>query len=103
VDAGRLLVANVPRGTPAFESGVNPEDEIIAIDDFRVAADQLDKRLESYKPGDKVTLLVARREELKRLPVTLGAEPADRWNLVVRPDAAPEQRAHLAQWLGGNR
>src|SRR6185503_19711072 len=95
VDAGRLLVANVPRGTPAFESGVNPEDEIIAIDDFRVAADQLDKRLESYRPGDKVTLLVARREELKRLPVTLGAEPADRWNLVVRPDAAPEQRAHL--------
>jgi predicted metalloprotease with PDZ domain len=103
VDAGRLLVANVPRGTPAFESGVNPEDEIIAIDDFRVAADQLDKRLESYKPGDKVTLLVARREELKRLPVTLGAEPSDRWNLIVRPDAAPEQRAHLAQWLGGNR
>ena len=103
VDAGRLIVANVPRGTPAFESGVNPEDEILAIDDFRVTADQLDKRLESYKPGDKVTLLIARREELKRLPVTLGAEPVDRWNLVVRPDAAPEQRAHLAQWLGGNR
>jgi len=103
VDAGRLIVANVPRGTPAFDAGVNPEDEIVAIDDFRVAADQLDKRLESYKPGDKVTLLVARREELKRLPVTLGAEPADRWNLVVRPEATPEQRAHLGQWLGGNR
>ena len=54
VDAGRLIVANVPRGTPAFDAGVNPEDEIVAIDDFRVAADQLDKRLESYKPGDKV-------------------------------------------------
>ena len=50
-----------------------------------------------------MTLLVGRREELKRLTVTLGAEPADRWNLVVRPEATPEQRAHLGQWLGGNR
>ena len=103
VDAGRLIVENVPRGTPAFDAGVNPGDEIVAIDDFRVAADQLDKRLESYKPGDKVTLLVARRDELKRLQVTLGAEPADRWTLAVRPEATPEQRAHLGQWLGGNR
>ncbi len=100
VDAGRLIVANVPRATPAFDAGVNPEDEILAIDDFRVAADQLEKRLESYKPGDKITLLVARREELKRLPVTLGTEPVDRWNLVVRSDATPEQRAHLGRWLG---
>ena len=99
IDAGRLLVENVPRGTPAIDAGLNPGDEIVAIDDFRVLPDQLDKRLESYKPGQKVTLLVARREELKRLSVTLGEESPDRWTLGQRRDASPEQRARLGAWL----
>ena len=42
---------------------------------------------------------LARREELKRLNVTLGMEPSDRWTLSVRPNASPAQQAHLAAWL----
>jgi predicted metalloprotease with PDZ domain len=99
IDAGRLLVENVPRGTPALDGGLNPGDEIVSIDDFRVLPDQLDKRLESYKPGQTVTVLVARREELKRLTVTLGEEPPDRWTLGQRPNATAEQRARLSAWL----
>jgi predicted metalloprotease with PDZ domain len=101
IDAGRLVVENVPRGTPAFDAGVNPDDEILAIDDFRVAPEKekLDERLEAFRPGQKVTLVIARREELKRLNVTLGREPPDRWTLTVRPDRTPEQQAHLASWL----
>ena len=90
------MIENVPRGTPALEAGVNPGDEILAIDDYRVLADKLDERLQSYSPGQKVTLLIARRDELKRVSVTLGQEPADRWTLIIRPGATPEQRAHLA-------
>ena len=98
-DAGRLTIAKVPRGTPAFDAGLNPEDEILAIDDFRVTADRLDQRLESYRPGQKVSLLIARQEELKRIEVTLGFAPPDEWTLAVRPGATPEQRARLAAWL----
>jgi predicted metalloprotease with PDZ domain len=78
---------------------LNPGDEILAIDDFRVPADKLDERLQSYRAGQKVILLVARREELKRLNVTLGLEPANRWTLSVKPNATPPQQAHLAAWL----
>jgi predicted metalloprotease with PDZ domain len=99
IDGGRLVVENVPRGTPALDAGVNPGDEILAIDGFRVPADKLDERLQSYRPGQTVTLLVARREELKRLTVTLGLEPANRWTLTVKPNATPAQQAHLAAWL----
>ena len=69
------------------------------IDDYRVLADKLDERLQSYSPGQKVTLLIARRDELKRVSVTLGQEPADRWTLSIRPGATPEQRAHLASLI----
>src|SRR5207249_2876180 len=27
IDAGRILIENVPRGTPAYDAGVNPGDE----------------------------------------------------------------------------
>ncbi len=102
IEAGRLMVENVPRGTPAHAAGVNPGDEILAIDDFRVLPENLAARLAAYRPGRKIVLLVARRDELKRLDVTLGEEPADRWTLRVRPDVSAEQRARLASWSKGS-
>jgi predicted metalloprotease with PDZ domain len=98
-DGGRLIVDNVPRGTPAYDAGLNAGDEIVAIDDFRVLPEKFAERLQSYAPGQNVTLLVARREELKRLPITLAAEPANAWQLAPRQNATPAQRAHLEAWL----
>jgi predicted metalloprotease with PDZ domain len=97
---GRLVVTRVPRGTPAFAAGLSVEDEILGIGDFRVRADQLAARLEYYKPGDTVSILVARREQLKRFDVTLGEEP-QRWQLEVRPDATEAQKKNLQEWTRG--
>ncbi len=77
VDNGRLVIRSVPRETPADESGLSAEDEIVGIGDFRVRPDQLAARLENYKPGDKVSILVSRREQLLRFEVTLGARTAE--------------------------
>ena len=97
-DSGGLVVTEVPRGTPAFEAGVNVQDELLAIDDFRVRAGDLDRRLESYRPGRQVALLIARRDELKRLALTLGSKPDDRWRLETLPDATESQTAHRRGW-----
>jgi predicted metalloprotease with PDZ domain len=100
-DDGRLVVSQVRRETPAFAAGLNVDDEILAIDDFRVRADQLPARLDQYRPGDRVSVLVARREQLLRLPVTLGAEPARAWRLEMDPGITDAQRTRLLQWLNG--
>lgn len=99
-DNGRLIVSQVRRGTPVHDAGLNVDDEILAVDDVRVRADGLNARLEQYKPGDTVTMLVARRDRVTRLPVTLGAEPGRAWRLEVAPDATEEQKQRLEQWLG---
>lgn len=96
---GRLLVTEVRRGTPAHDAGLTPDDELLAIDDFRIPPDRLAERLRSYRPGDPVTLLVARRERLLRLDVRLGEDPGEGWRLQVDPAATPEQRARLEAWL----
>jgi predicted metalloprotease with PDZ domain len=96
---GRLLVSQVRRGTPAHEAGLNVDDEIIAIDDYRVRADRLEDRLEQYAPGNKVSFLVARREHLVRIPVTLGTEPLKTWRLRIAPTPSEAQQHQLAVWL----
>jgi predicted metalloprotease with PDZ domain len=97
-DGGRLVVSEVRRETPAYVAGLNVDDEILAINGFRVRTDQLAGRMDQYKPGDKATLLIARRDQVLTLEATFGAEPARRWRLEVNPDAtsAEEQRR---RWL----
>jgi len=98
-DAGRLLVSQVRRGTPAYDAGFNVDDEILAIDDFRVRADRFDNRLQQYTPGDAVTVLVARREQLLRLPVSFGAEPPREWRLELNPAADEAAQQRRTRWL----
>ena len=99
VDNGRLLVSRVLRATPAFDAGLNVDDEILAIGDYRVRADQLSARLDNYRPGDLVSLLVARRDALMRLNLTLGEAPGT-WQLELKTDATAAQKHHLDDWLG---
>lgn len=95
VQSGRLVVTVVKRETPAYEAGVNVGDEILAIGDYRVPPDGLEARLKNYRPGEKATLLVARRERLTRLPVTFGEKIKGRWKLEPLSTATDEQKAHL--------
>lgn len=99
-EAGRLVVTQVRRDTPGAAAGLNVDDEILAIGDFRVRAEQWERRLEQYPPTTRASLLVARRDQLMRIDVTFGQEPGNAWRLQVRPNATPAQQAARASWLG---
>jgi len=99
--SGRLVVTQVKRETPAFAAGLNAEDEILAINDYRVMPDKLDDRLKQYPPGTKLELLVARREKLLKLAVTTGKKPGDSWALEVDPEASDEAKARFTGLLKG--
>ena len=101
VQSGRLVVTQVRRETPAYEAGLNVGDEIVGLGDYRVPPEGWEERLEAYRPGQRETLLVARRERLTRLPVVFGEKPRLRWKLEIDPAATPEQRARLEDWLRG--
>jgi predicted metalloprotease with PDZ domain len=98
-DGGRLVVLQVRRGTPAEEAGVSVEDEILAIGGYRVRPEQWASRLEAWRPGDVVPLLVARREELLTLQITFGSEPARSIKVGADTSAEAAAQARLADWL----
>ncbi len=97
---GRMLVSQVRRGSPGFDAGLNVGDEVIALDEFRVLPDQWGDRMEQYRPNEKVSILVARRDKLIRLEATFAPEPSESWAMEPKPDASAEQKARLAAWLG---
>ncbi len=98
-DNGRLVISAIPRDTPAAAAELSVDDEILAIDNWRVTPDGWAKRLEQYAPGDSVELLVSRRDRILRVRMKLGEEPGRKWLLEVNPHATQQQKEHLAAWL----
>ncbi|MEZ5395236.1 MAG: PDZ domain-containing protein [Bryobacterales bacterium] len=99
VREGRLFITEVRRGTPAFGAGLNVDDEIVGINGFRVAPSALDDRLAHYRPGDKLEILISRREKLETIAITATAKPSESWKLEVDPAAPEMTTARRAAWL----
>src|SRR6185369_12865265 len=70
-------VAVVLDGSPAMKAGLYPDDELIALDGFRIDSSSLFQRVEDLKPQDAVQLTIFRRDRMLTVPVTLGAKPSD--------------------------
>ena len=97
---GRWSVTRVRRGTPAYEAGINPGDEIIALGQYRMSASSWKQVRRQHAPGSQATLLVSRRGTLIPIEVTFGEEPTREWKIEPDPDASDEQMERLARWLG---
>jgi predicted metalloprotease with PDZ domain len=95
----RLLVSNVYRGTAAYDSGLNVDDEIVAIGSFRVTPEQWEGRVEGLRVGERVPLLVARRDELRILEITIAKEPANEWRLTEATAVTDAQKLNVRAWL----
>ena len=93
VEDGRLMVTAIPRGTPAYEAGLDTGDEIVGFGDFRVRPNDWDTELRNFRPGDRLVLWLSRRGRMVRVTAMLGREPGADWNLEVAG-----QSAHRAAW-----
>ncbi|NNE98224.1 MAG: M61 family metallopeptidase [Pyrinomonadaceae bacterium] len=96
---GRLRLTSVPANTPAYENGLNADDEILAIDGFRASRRFLTFYLGSKKSGDKVKLSVFRHDKLMELDVTLGKTPASGYKIVPVENPTEEQKRLYRQYL----
>lgn len=99
VDNGRLLISNVPRQTAAHASGLNVDDEILAVGKMRATSDNLATLVGANPPGATVTVMISRRGQIQEIPVKLIAEERKQWTLEPMPNATPEQKEHLKLWL----
>ncbi len=97
---GRVIVAGIPTGTPACNQGLNVNDEIIAVNGFRVSQESFPARIEETEAGTKMDILVSRSGKLRTLPIVIGAKPRQDYRLSQISDPTPLQKQIFEAWLG---
>jgi predicted metalloprotease with PDZ domain len=99
VDESRgIHIKTVLHGGPAHAAGLSPGDEWLGLEVKKGQGWRLRKLedLPTYaQAGDKLTALVARDEQLLRLPLRMPA-PGSTWRLAV------QDAARLERWLAGD-
>lgn len=97
---GSSIICSVLSGSPAMEAGIYAEDEIAALDGFKVDGATLLSRCEERQPGDVVRISLFRQDRLLQLAVRLGSKPADAAYLARVEHPTDAQKAAYSAWLG---
>ncbi|HEX8177638.1 MAG TPA: PDZ domain-containing protein [Pyrinomonadaceae bacterium] len=100
MEGNRLTVRNVRAGTPAYDQGINAGDEIVALDGMRINLESFDARLAEKKPGDRVTLTLFRKDDLRTVEVRLGGRAVAPYRIMPVPNPTEAQRQSYRKWLG---
>lgn len=98
MNGGKLNVSSIDRGSPAWKAGVNVNDELIAVDQYRLG-DDLSKFLSGKRPGDKITLLISRNGYVQRFEMTLDAGPFVKYSIEKSAEMKEEQKVLYKSWL----
>jgi predicted metalloprotease with PDZ domain len=99
-DGDRLVVKSVRSGSPAYEQGLNANDQIVALDGARVTKETLEARIAEKKPGDTVRVTVFRFDDLRTFDIRLGSRVDAPFRIVSVAEANDEQKQIYQAWLG---
>ena len=93
--SGNLMILNVEMDSPALQAGLSVQDEIIALDGTRVTSRTMSEMLNSRKAGDKVRVLISRRNAIREVEVVLGKKTERSFPIKPLANPNPLQAAIL--------
>jgi len=96
----RLIVSRVLAGSPAYDQGLNANDQIVAVDGTRVNKEMFETMLTARRPGDVVRLTIFRFDDLRTLEIRLGVHMDVLFRILTLPQPADEQRQIYQGWMG---
>ncbi|MTI29637.1 M61 family peptidase [Cytophagales bacterium RKSG123] len=98
-DDGRLVIRSVVRGTSAYEGGLNANDEIIAIDGYRVDKSEMERIIGMKKPGESVKITITRDGILQDLDVKLKNSNRNKYSINPVENPTEKQQMVYNRWL----
>lgn len=85
--------------SPAAEAGLRENDEVLAVNGRRLK-DDLDDRIKNAEVDEELTLLIARRNRIQEIQLTVGGRELPlRWGMGFWDDADVRQRVARYQWF----
>ena len=96
---GRLTVTYVRRGSAAYNYGVNVNDELVALNSYRLSKGVLEQMKATFSEGQKISLTVARDGKIQDLSITLKGNSTKNMTLKMIENPTPEQKKVFDKWL----
>lgn len=95
---GKLTITSISKNSPAYNAGLSVNDEIIAIDNYRI--DDLTKAMTLKKVDDKISIIVSRDGIIKTIDVVLTKNMNVKYKLEKVSNITKEQELALNKLLG---
>jgi len=96
---GKLIIKRVVYGTPGYNAGLNVNDEIIAVNNFRVDKNLLDKFVKEFTSGSDLDFLLSRDGKLLNIKLKLRNNPYKKFVIKEIPNPTNEQVMVYNKWL----
>jgi predicted metalloprotease with PDZ domain len=96
----------VAPGTPAYDAGLEQDDEITAVAGRSVSTpQQIQEAIRASKPGDRISIAFTRRSGPATATLTLTEDPSFTFELVERTGGTltAQQKSFRDAWLGSRR
>lgn len=101
-DADKLIVASVPKDTPAYEQGLNANDQIVAVDGNRASQIFLASYLGDKKPLDKIKLTVFRFDQLRDIEIVLSGRAKQDFQIKAVENLTDDQKRLYKEFFGAD-
>jgi len=99
---GQTRIYRVIAGSPSYDAGLDVDDEVLALNGFRVNSNDLTNRIAEMKGGDTVKLTVFRNDVLRKFEITLRNQEVLDYQIAPVGSPTELQKAILDDWLKTN-
>lgn len=96
---GKIVITKVVRGSCAYNDGLNVNDEVLAINNYRLSADP-NEEVKKYRVGDKLTFLVTRGGLIRTVDVQLDYNRTPVYKIAKMSNATDAQKFFYKSWTG---
>ncbi|MDZ7343257.1 MAG: PDZ domain-containing protein, partial [candidate division KSB1 bacterium] len=93
-----IVISELTPNSPAVACGLDVGDKLLAVNSEVVTIENWQDLLHRHRPGAAITLLVARRGQIKSLQATLGRQPAFDFILSIDEEAPATATALREKW-----
>ena len=99
LEAGRVVVEAVPRGSAAHQAGLDARDEIVAVAGRRLPEGRV-AALAGLTPGTSVPIVIARDGWLRTVDLVLAPPLLPEGKIIPIAEPSPQARDLYQAWLG---
>lgn len=99
--SGKQIVTSVVRDGSAWKGGLNVNDEILALNGYRII-DDVTKSLVGIRPGQVISLLINRDGQIRSLKFPLLRDNTQAYTITPLDKPGREQIKIFTKWMSGN-